>query len=501
MKGLGDLHRIIQSLNKSEKRSFRMFAGKASTKVVLLFDLLEKQPVYQPKEINRLLRSQNLHVALSTQIGRLRTKLLKSQRALYSDQNIDARLYNFLEEISFLHDKQLLEIALATVEKAIQLARRFSRVHHSLILIGWKRRILLELRPKDTEAIFKVLRLEEAQLLQDQELLLRLQDLQVQMTMLVRTVQSPQNQAEQAQYLAVGLSEEVAKGMESENFLTRTYARHIRGLFHFARQEHAPCYELYVRIMEDWRLDKSWIEDQPDLFLTTINLYQTAAMYSLNDLRPLDDFLRFVRRVPVHQPKLRFRLQRISYHKTLLLLMNRGRFEEGLALAAEIREWMEKHQSAIDNTLDLTLSYNLAIFYFFSGDPSAANQWVVRIVHLPGEDERKDIRRFSRLLQLILHDQLGNHELVESLHANAKRYLDKRDKISNFQRAILNTFSPKSYESIDRRPIVKALLSKLNSLPEENDALPFGYTEVQLWAESVIRGTPLTNIFLERIEK
>lgn len=476
-----------------------MFAGKAATKLVSLFDVLESQSAFQPKKIDALLRRKQLHIALPTQTRRLRAKLLKSQRALYSDQSIDAKLYNLLEEAAFLYDKQLLDIALATLEKATQLAARFSRVHHSLILIGWKRRILLELRPKDSEAIFNELRGEETRLLEAQALLLRLQDLEVQMTMLVRTVQAPQKQDEQDKYLSIGLSADVARGMESPNFLTRTYARHIRGLFHFARQEHVPCYDLYVRIMEDWQRDKAWIEDQPDLFLSTVNLYQTAAMYSLDDLRPLDDFLRFVRRVPVHQPKLRFRLQRISYHKNLLLLLNRGRFAEGLALATEIQEWMEQHRNAIDPTLRLTLWYNLAIFYFFSGDPSAANQLVVRIIHLPGEDERKDIRRFSRLLQLILHDQLGNPDVVEALHGHVLRYLRRRGEVSRFQWAILNAFSRERYAVIDRGAVVAELVAELEGLEGEVGGVGFGFSEVYLWAQSVVRGVGLAEVFLERI--
>ena len=464
-----------------------------------LFDLLESFPVYDQAVIKEKIDGQGLRATLSTQVQRLRKNLRRSLRSLYADATIDAQIHALLEEAALLQDKQLTATAFSSLEQAAALARRYSRVHHALIIIGWKRRLLPELHPKGVEQAYEDLREEQRQLLQVQTIQLELQDLHARMTTLVRTVQRPQNAEEHAHYREIGLAPEVDQAMATQDFLSQVYARHIRGFYHFARQEYQTSYEIHVRIMEQWRSEKGRIEDQPDLFLTTFNSYQTVAMYALDDLKPLDDFLRYIREIPIHQPQLRFRLKRISYHKNLLLLLNTAQFEAGETLADEIILWMKKEEKAIGLTLRITLWYNLAILFFFYGKPSRANKLVNDILNAPGEEERRDIRSFARILQLILLDQAGELDLVDSLYRSIRRKFNRHSPPSQFHAIVLEAFSPASYRQTDRRASMNSLKEQLKELGNSDEAIPFGFEEVKMWAESEYRNKSLEYIFRERI--
>lgn len=508
MSRLQDLHALINALSTAEKRSFRRFVGplkKGESQTLVLFDSLSNKEVFDEPLIQQELKKKKIKRNLPTLMGRLREQILKSQRVLYASHKIDSRLYNALEEIDYLFNKRLNHQAMACVDRTAQMARRFSRTHHELILIGWKRRILLDMQPKGVQKAFHVLEESQKRVVHIQQQQLDLHNLQVQMHTLNKQVHQPRKQEEIAKYKALLDQLEAHTQESSTDFLCTIYAREIKGLYHMAMQEYPEAYALYKELVIDFRKTAGWIQDRPELFLSLFNNYQNALMYFSYDLSELEEGLVFLREIPLKMPNTRFRFHSISYQKELLMRMNQGRFAESEAFTEEVETWLTQHQEGLTHTRRLTFWYNLAVFYFFSDQFSRSNQFLNQIIQLEGKEERQDIRDFARVFQLILQHELGNGDLIEYLHRSAHRYLNRREKLSAFAKAILHWFKPERYTEWALEPTIaiQSLLTQLSSWRADHpdQTPPFGLEEVKLWCQSKLTDQSMQTVFAQRIKE
>jgi tetratricopeptide (TPR) repeat protein len=102
---------------------------------------------------------------------------------------------------------------------------------------------------------------------------------------------------------------------------------------------------------------------------------------------------------------------------------------------SRILEGIEKY-SLIRNA---DICYNSAIFFFENGDFHDALRWLNRILQNSKIDSREFLHSYSRIVQLILHYELGNFELLNSLLKSTYRVLHNKKQINEFERLILDS--------------------------------------------------------------
>ena len=121
---------LIKSLEKSEKRNFKLYSKRGSKeeglKVVQLFDALDKMEEYDEtvllKKNPRLSKQQlpNLKAHLYRQI-------LSSLRLLKNENNIDLQLHEQMDFARILYNKGLYLQSLRVLDKMKELARSSNR--------------------------------------------------------------------------------------------------------------------------------------------------------------------------------------------------------------------------------------------------------------------------------------------------------------------------------------------------------------------------------------
>ncbi|MFK8007725.1 MAG: hypothetical protein AB8H03_15210 [Saprospiraceae bacterium] len=125
MKNPKDLHRIIKSLSKAEKRHFKMCVNsvhKNENNYTILFDAIDRQEEYNE---NKLLRKLKKH-PFSKQISRtkylLYEQILKVLRQLYSSRSEHAKLGSLLDSAEVLFNKTFYQQALEVLKRAKKIA-------------------------------------------------------------------------------------------------------------------------------------------------------------------------------------------------------------------------------------------------------------------------------------------------------------------------------------------------------------------------------------------
>jgi tetratricopeptide (TPR) repeat protein len=143
--------------------------------------------------------------------------------------------------------------------------------------------------------------------------------------------------------------------------------------------------------------------------------------------------------------------------------------------------------------------YKIASLYFGSGDFEKSIDYLQKIIRLK-IDLRTDIQCYARLLHLIAHYELGNHEILEYLLKSVYRFMSKMQNLSTAEEAVFS-FLKKSFSISPEKvkPLFIELLQILQSLadlPLENRA--FMYLDIVSWLQSKIEGKLVQHIIHEK---
>src|SRR5690349_12236901 len=138
------LFQLIKSLEKAEKRHFKLYIKRSSAnddlKIVRLFDVLDKQDLYDEKSLLKKLPGTE-----KRQLYNLKTHLyreiLASLRLLKSADSIDLQLHEQFDYAHILYKKGLFLQSLKILEKAKETARANQKFNFLTQVISLEKRI------------------------------------------------------------------------------------------------------------------------------------------------------------------------------------------------------------------------------------------------------------------------------------------------------------------------------------------------------------------------
>src|SRR6476620_12795349 len=120
------LFQLIRSLEKSEKRHFKLYIKRSSSnenlKIIQLFDALDKMPEYDEKILMKKLKPVT-KPQLANLKSHLYKQLLASLRLLKTSDNIDLQLSEHLDHARILYNKGLKLQSLKILEKTKEIAK------------------------------------------------------------------------------------------------------------------------------------------------------------------------------------------------------------------------------------------------------------------------------------------------------------------------------------------------------------------------------------------
>ena len=136
------LFQLIKSLEKSEKRHFKLYIKRSSAnedlKIVHLFDALDKMQDYDEKILLKKLSF------TKPQLSNLKThlykQLLASLRLLKTTENTDLQLSEHMDNARLLYNKGLKHQALKILERAKEIAKANNKFNFLAQLISLEKK-------------------------------------------------------------------------------------------------------------------------------------------------------------------------------------------------------------------------------------------------------------------------------------------------------------------------------------------------------------------------
>lgn len=489
-----ELFQLIKSLTKQEKRYFKLYASRhvigKKNKYLLLFDAIDKQKSYDEDTIKNRFRGQAFVKQLHVMKNYLNTLIMRSLRNFHVN-NFDDKFHDLLRDAQILYDKGLHKQSRKVLNKAKKYAADNEKFLQLLDIQKWEHTIIHQNNDvaKLEEYVNEKIK-EEYAMLEKYKNLLQFQLLNDRFFIQYWKFGIARTKAEK-DALATILDDELYKDEENtKSFEARFYYQNALFTYHFCtgnlKDSHDTISHL-VMLIES--VDPN-LERNASKYISALNnLY--AVQKELNYKEEALDTLMKIRGIKVNSLTQKAELFMRSYILELDLYISLGTFTEGIKKIKSIEDEFRRFLTMIDKQSKLAFYFNFSYMYFGAGNFGKALDWNNELLNDSDLSMREDIHCFGRIMNLIIHYELGNDQLLEYIAKSTYRFLYKRKRLFKVETIILNFIKkyPNWVNQKEMKVGFSELLKDLTLLSEDSfEKHAFEYFDFISWLESKING-------------
>ncbi len=501
------LFRLIKTLTKSEKRSFKIYVSRhksgENALFLKLFDFMEKQEQYDEAKMLKKVPG-----VKPTQVSNLKAHLykqvLQSLRNNKSSSDTSMQIRDLIDQATILYDKCLYKQSIKILDKAKVLAERNEIPLLLLEIIEFEKRLVTKLAERKMEGRVNQL-MKESEVINDQlKSLHNFSNLSLKLYSFYTNIGFIRDHKDFEIVNSFYFSSMPAFNEERLSFNEKNYLFNSMVGYYFFIQDDERAYE-YA---------KKWLqlfESKPALISSKIEMYIKALnnlLIAQNKLGKFDEFVYTYKKLKsideiknvVITDNLKLQLFKYSATHQVNHYFLLGEFGQGSEVIPEIATGLNQFMDQIDMHQILIFYYKFACMYFGNNEWKNAVLWLNKIINATNVDLRSDIQCFARILNLICHYELENTDLVDYYILSTYRFLIKKEDLYIFQKYIMKFLKDlnriKQDQLIDAFKNLQRQMQGLKSNPYEKRA--FLYFDINSWLESKITNRPVGEIIREK---
>jgi hypothetical protein len=494
------LFELINSLNKTEKRYFKLYSSRHTigeqNNYISLFDFIEKMELYNENEIFIAFKGESFLNRFSITKGRLYTNILKSLDSYYSTNSVDAQIYRSIHSADILFNKGLY----------IQAEKILSSVEKQTIKHG-KNILLLEVKNKQKKLIEKELYsdLKKNQLnkLYEQESKIikeisKYQELWNTKSLLFNEINQRGiiRSNEEINILKKMISKIKSIEIKDSSSKIKYLFHHIHSAYYFAINDLEECYKHITNSKIIIEKDSHLFDDTPNTYFSIItNLIYIAT--KLKKYKEGAQYLKELKAIPESKhynstTDLDIKYFSSIYSLELFLKIEQSDFETAEKLIPEIEAAYVKYGDQINGIRKAYIDFKIAIVYLSLEKYDEALLWISKILNLSGLDKKQDIYCFAQIINLILHFELNNLRFLPYALNSTKRYLKDRNRMYKFEELFLKVIGKISKTDLNKFDIEEILTpfgKELFELKKDHfEQIVFDYFDFATWVKSKVEG-------------
>jgi hypothetical protein len=503
------LFQLIHSLEKAEKRHFKLYIKRSSTKedlkIVQLFDALDKLVDYDEKQLLKKLPGIE-----KPQLSNLKTHLYKqilaSLRLLKSAESIDLQLNEMFDYAHILYKKGLFLQSLKLLDRAKETAKANQKFNFLAQVLALEKRIETLHITHSMQMRAEQLSAESLEVIGRIDMVARLSNLALQIYSWYIKNGHARNEKDEERVKQYMEEQLPVNAFSQTGFYERLYLYQVYNWYAFIRQD----FLMYYRYSQKW---VDLFGEQPLMIRVETSHYIKGLHNLLNahfDLRNYVKFELTLRQFEAFALTDRvrendnFRIQSFVYIITAKINQHfmLGTFKEGLRMVPDMEDKLKEYDLFIDRHRLLVLNYKIATLYFGSGDYAVCIDYLQRIIN-DQVDMRNDLQCYARVLHLMAHFELGNFELMESLTKSVYRFMAKKENLTRVEeemfRFLRHTFNVSRHAL---KAEFEKFLDKIKHFENNRfETRAFAYLDIISWVESKVWQKPMSEIIREKYKK
>ncbi len=506
MKPSTELHDLIRSLSKSEKRFFKLHSSLQSgdKNYLRIFDAIDKQKVYDEEGLKKQFAKETFIKHLPSEKNHLYKLILKALRAYHAESSVSGILKQEIKNIEILYQKGLYVECNKLLHRAKRIAKDHERFYYWFELLSWEKMLLEEAYEsgeftKDLDALIE----EERDVVEKLRNLAAYHILYSKINYVFRSGGYVRTDEEHA--LVAEISEHpLIKGKNTAlSKRAATICYYTQGFCHWAKRDWKTSLEKFLKVQQIMDENPLIKADLPKRYIRTLH-YIINGQIELRDLKSARVNIDRMRSLTGTQGFLGLNIDTqifvASYLSELRLLDRAGEFDKALTLVDDIISGIEEAGNRLHKEYELEFYFALACVHFGAGQMNKSLFWLNKVLNDNEPTLRQDIFTYARLFNLVVHYELSNFDLLEYIVRSTQRFLNRHHRAYEVETMLIDHVR-KLARATD--PVVKMELFRsmhdqfLELFKDPNEGLVLKYFDVISWVESHLNG----RTFAETVEK
>jgi hypothetical protein len=506
-----NLFRLIKSLTKAEKRYFKIYASRHTigelNEYVHLFDLYEKQQVFEEKSLMKEFIRSGTPNKYSITKTRLFDTVLKSLEMYHANSSVEIELSRLLHTAEILFKKSLYDECLKAVVKAKKIAEQNEKYASLLAIARWEKKIL----EKDSYAVADEISIKELYD-RDKKTMQHIENYNEywnlkSLLFLHLNKHGKARDANQLDFFSKIISHPLLSDASMAlSFDARYLYYQIKYTYYFALNDYENSYTYTLQMLRLLEGNAELIAKEPNRYFSVLSnmIYfcgrlkkqKELPMY-LAKLRSLKEDLK-----ENMTEDIELKLFSTLYSSELSVCLETGDYKKALTLIPEIEKGLKLYGSKINFMRESFFCFNCAIVFFAENDFRKSLKWLNRLLNNNELDSGLDLYCMARILNLIIHIELGNDELLPYAFTSTQRYLNKKNRTYKFETLMLNFIRVimKTGDAAMQQKIYLELLTNLQDLTNDQfEKTVFEYFDFISWVESKLNHKSFASTTLEKI--
>ena len=508
MKPSTELHSLIKSLTKSEKRFFKLNSSLQSgdKNYLKIFDFVEKQKKYNEDELKTVFKDEIFIKHLPSEKNHLYRLILKSLRAYYSDQSVSSQLKQEIKNIDILNRKALYKECSKFVKRAKQLAEEYEKFYYWFEFINWERRLLEEayesgVFTNNLDALIS----EEQGVVDKLRNLAEYQVLYSRINYIFKSGGFTRNEQEREIVNEIENHHLIRGKNTALSMRATTICYYIKGVCSASKRDYEDALIFFRKSKSVMDRNSKIRDDLQQRYIATLNFLMLCYIDTY-DFKSAESVVAEIKTLKGKKAfsalGSKVRIFTSTSIGELQLNNRKGQFKNAIALVPEIAAGLDLFEEKINKEKQLLFTYNIAYANFGMEDYRSALKAINEVLNDNEKQLRQDIYSFSRIFNLIIHFELQNLDFLEYDLKSAARYLNKHPKDYQMEKLFISHIKLLSREEdpiAQKEIFVKfnVKLMELMKIDKENVILE--YFDILAWTDSKINNISFAEAVQKRI--
>ena len=475
---------LIKSLSPAEKRYFKVYANKkndAKNKYLTLFDAIESQQQFDDDKLIKVVYgSQNITSRKYSELkAYLYDFILKSLQAYDEKSSVGTKISNMMGNVQALYKRGHYEDCKDVLKKVKKVALQYEEFSHLIDILKWEK--WLAHTTIDVDFLDEQLsRIEE----EEKRYFYQLNNLSSYRNIFLKLYLSIKKNRSDDDLLDEIENLDLIKKKNFQSHRAQVLFYRVKSSLAFARADINDFYTYSKQLIEVMESQTHFLGEEASEYISAISNYcmsckltqhyseLEAAIQKFNNVKPLN-----------YDDKLK--IHRQYYQSTFSFCITTGEFEQAKMALQNHLEKINQFDSGLFERKSFYFYYSY--IHFGCEEYEKALEYLNHWLSLPKTAERPYYAMLARIFNLILHYEMGNVLLLESLTRSTYRFLKKENQLHEMERVFL-TFIKKSMKAVSKAEVKMLFIEfreHLLKLDESGNA-KIGQFDLTAWVDSKI---------------
>lgn len=438
------LFQLIKTLNRGEKRAFKLYASKyakqATNAYVRLFEVIDAQKKYDEQAVKKKFSGKKFANQLPVLKNQLFNLILASLRSKAAQGNPLLKVNEKSEYAYLLFQRGLFKEAASNIAKARQIATQYQMYVQLLFVLELEKMVMEqyldvnELNKYTASIALEIERIEG--LVKNQKIFAQLVNA---IYKLYRTVGKPQNEEEREKYetfIKHPILEDI-NNANSVRALLNYYDIYI--VYHQVTGNSAEAYKFVCIQLELMEENDYLIHVSPSRYMRMLNnvLILSSSMNKSADfykyLAKLDAFSQNINTLHGH---LKQRIFEVSKGNALAFYVDSNQFEKGLEMESTIEKGLKEFlYLSVDRKV--RMCFGMALLQYYHSHWKKAHYWLDKALGFSEKEVAIDVIGYIKMLDLLLHFEQKNDRFLKYQIERTKSYLQKHKRFLVVEKLLL----------------------------------------------------------------